>query len=70
MRLELATGHPLVLVLRESRAELPPVCRVLGTVDSEDIWNVQWIYTLKTTYVEPILLRIGSTLVMSVDAAD
>ena len=49
--------------------DLTSVCGVIDTVVDGDDGNVEWIYTLKTTYVEPILLRVGTTLVMSVDAA-
>jgi hypothetical protein len=44
--------------------------RVIDAVVSGNVWNVEWIYTLQTTDVEPILLGVGSTLVMRVDATD
>jgi hypothetical protein len=43
---------------------------VIDAIVGGDVWNVEWIYTLETTYVESILLGVGSTLVMRVDATD
>ena len=48
---------------------LPPIRRVVYAVIGGHVWNGKRVDSLKAAHVIPILLGVGATLVVRVDAA-